>query len=89
MRYNESMTCPSTYYTHCDSPCGPLLLTSDGTALTGLSMTGHKDGPAVAADWVCDPNTSPFAETKRQLDEYFAASLRDFTLPLAPTGTAF
>ena len=79
----------TTYYTHCNCPCGPLLLTSDGAALTGLTMTGHTHGLEIASDWVCDHNALPFVETKRQLDEYFAGSLRDFTLPLAPKGRAF
>ncbi len=83
------MTHPKTYYTHHDSPLGPLLLTSNGTALTGLYLTAHAHGPAIAADWVCDQDAAPFAETKRQLDAYFAGVLTDFVLLLAPTGTEF
>ena len=47
MRYNPLMVCATTYYTHTDSPLGPLLLTSDGMALTGLFMTDHAHGPAL------------------------------------------
>ena len=47
MRYTKPMTHPTPYYTHCASPLGPLLLTSDGTALTDLFMTDHVHGPAL------------------------------------------
>lgn len=75
------------YYTHIDSPLGPLLLTSDGTALTSLTMTQHKHGVAVQPDWQQD--AAPFAATQKQLDAYFAGDLHTFDLPLHAIGTAF
>ena len=78
-----------TYYTYLDSPLQPLLLTSDGAALTGLFMVAHKHGPEVGADWHQDDEAAPFAEARRQLTAYFAGHLTDFDLPLAPAGTAF
>ena len=78
-----------TYYAYFDSPIQPLLLTSDGTALTGLFMVEHKHGPEIGADWTENPDAAPFAETKRQLTEYFAGTRRDFDLPLLPQGTEF
>jgi len=78
-----------TFYTYYDSPVQPLLLTSDGTSLTGLYMVEHKHGREVGADWIEQPDAQPFAETKRQLGLYFAGQLTEFDLPLAPGGTAF
>ena len=78
-----------TYYTYWDSPIQPLLLTSDGAALTGLFLVAHKHGPEVGADWVQSDEAAPFAEAKRQLAAYFAGQLTAFDLPLAPAGTPF
>ena len=77
------------YYTYFDSPIQPLLLTSDGMALTGLFMVAHKHGPEIGADWTRDDGAAPFAEAKRQLGEYFTGRRTAFDLPLAPVGTAF
>ena len=78
-----------TFYTCYDSPVQPLLLTSDGTALTGLYMAEHRHGPEVEADWIEQSGAQPFAETKRQLAAYFAGQRTEFDLPLAPQGTEF
>lgn len=77
----------TTYYTHIDSPLGPLLVTSNGDALTSLTMTQHKHGVTMAPDWVSDE--APFAAVRTQLDAYFAGTLRVFDLPLHASGTAF
>ena len=79
----------TTYYTEIDSPLQPILLTSDGTALTGLFLVSHKGGPEVAPDWVCDDQAAPFPEAARQLAAYFAGRLTDFDLPLSASGTVF
>ncbi len=79
----------TTYYTYFDSCIDPILLTSDGAALTGLYMVEHKHGPEVAPDWVHSDDAAPFAEAKRQLAEYFAGARTEFDLPLAPEGTEF
>lgn len=75
-----------TYYTHAPSPLGPLLLTSDGLALTGLFFDPP---PAPALDWIRTDHAAPFPETRQQLAAYFAGDLTDFALPLAPVGTEF
>jgi methylated-DNA-[protein]-cysteine S-methyltransferase len=77
-----------TYHTTIESSIGPLLLTSDGTSLTGVNMTDQSHGP-ISGDWVEDPEAVPLPEAKRQLDAYFTGSLTGFDLPLAPAGTAF
>jgi methylated-DNA-[protein]-cysteine S-methyltransferase len=65
-----------------DSPLGPLLLTGDGLALTGLHMDGRPE-----AGWRRDRR--PFAPAVEQLEAYFAGRLTEFDLPLAPQGTPF
>jgi methylated-DNA-[protein]-cysteine S-methyltransferase len=70
------------------SPIGRLLLTGDGRALTGLYMIDaprhvgrHEDGRT--------PSPEAFGEVAAQLEAYFAGDLKEFTLPLAPTGSPF
>lgn len=65
---------------HYDSPVGPLMLTSDGDALTGLSF-----GAAPSPD-----DDLPLFETARAwLDGYFAGRDPGPTPPLRPAGTDF
>ncbi len=78
-----------TVYTALESPLGLLLLTGDGAALTGLYMTGHRHGPAIAASWRRDDDAPPFAAARSQLAAYFAGERRVFDLPLQPSGTPF
>lgn len=75
-------------FTNFDSPIGRLLLTTDGTALTGLYMEISRKAPPTAG-WVEDGAVAPLAETVRQLAEYFAGARREFDLPLRLHGTAF
>ena len=77
-----------THTTLCDSPLGPLLLTSDGIAMTGLYLkpTGDLIRGAGAAR---GDDVTPFAAARVQLAAYFAGQLREFDLPLAPRGTPF
>lgn len=66
-----------------ETPVGPLLLTTADGALTGLHFEAGP-GPGERSD--DDP---VLATAAAQLEAYFAGSLRDFDLPLAPEGTAF
>jgi methylated-DNA-[protein]-cysteine S-methyltransferase len=75
-------------FSYFDSPLGPLLLTSDGTHLTGLFMETSGKTQSTAG-WVEDAAAEPLAATRRQLSEYFAGSRRTFELPLRLEGTAF
>lgn len=78
----------TVYWTRVESPLGPLLLTADTDgALTSLSVPGQKGGRTVRADWRHD--VGPFRSAREQLDAYFAADLKEFTLPLRSDGTAF
>jgi methylated-DNA-[protein]-cysteine S-methyltransferase len=92
------------YYTEMDSPIGPLLLTSDGTSLTGLYMSERRQDPHAAeplgawgieasagndGKWVRDDGVAPFVETKAQLAAYFEGKRTMFDLPLCMEGTDF
>src|SRR5262245_61043090 len=79
----------TTYYTYFDSPVDTLLLTSDGSALTGLFMVEHKHGPNVDSRWVRDDTAAPFAVVKSQLARYFAGTLKEFSFPIRAAGTPF
>ena len=66
-----------------DTPVGPLHLTADGAALTGLWFgTRPADEPPSPADPL-------LAQAAAELGEYFAGERRAFTVPLAPAGTPF
>ena len=73
----------TTYTTTVDSPVGPLLLTSDGTALTRLLFGGRPD-----PTWSTEP-CPVLDRAVTQLAEYFRGERTDFDLPLAPAGTPF
>jgi methylated-DNA-[protein]-cysteine S-methyltransferase len=74
------------FYTTIESPLGELLITSDGSAITGL-YTPRNDNYASAKKGIED--AKPFKEAIRQLNEYFAGKRTDFDLPLAANGTEF
>jgi methylated-DNA-[protein]-cysteine S-methyltransferase len=70
------------------SPVGPLRLTGDGAALTGVYLSPHRYGPAEFPE--AARGTDPvLGEAAHQLEAYFAGSLTEFDLPLAPAGTPF
>jgi len=83
---NTKTTRPAIF-TRIPSIIGPLLLVSDGEALTGLYMESHTNGPAVNPSWI--ESDQWFGPAREQLDAYFAGSLKHFNLPIAPRGTAF
>jgi len=76
-------------YCFFESPVGPLLLMSDGHALTGLHTESDKYRPKIGADWVDDPDAEPFEVAREQLRRYFDGGLTEFDLPLNPQGTEF
>jgi len=79
---------PVNAFSYLESPIGRLLLTSDGTALTGLYMEpSHK--VKSTGGWTEDVTVAPLAATVRQLTEYFAGTRREFDLPLRLQGTTF
>src|ERR1700732_4835505 len=79
---------PLNAYTYFESPIGRLLLTSDGTALTGLFMEPSRKAQSIDG-WIQDEAVAPLSATVRQLTEYFAGTRREFDLPLRMQGTTF
>jgi methylated-DNA-[protein]-cysteine S-methyltransferase len=76
------------------SPVGELLLTAEEAGLTRVYFAQHVHGDRVAPDWQpaagCASRAADvLAESRRQLDEYFAGRLTRFSLALAPFGTPF
>jgi methylated-DNA-[protein]-cysteine S-methyltransferase len=70
-----------------DSPIGRLLLAGDGHVLTGLHMLDGDKGARPAAG--LRPSPEAFGEVAAQLEAYFDGQLKEFTVPLAPSGSAF
>ena len=70
------------------SPIGRLLLLGDGHALTGLWMIDAERHTARLGAGLT-PRPGAFREVAAQLEAYFAGDLKEFTVPLAPSGTPF
>jgi methylated-DNA-[protein]-cysteine S-methyltransferase len=70
------------------SPIGRLLLLGDGHALTGLWMI-DADRHTTRLGAGLTPRPEAFREVAAQLEAYFAGDLKEFTVPLAPSGTPF
>jgi methylated-DNA-[protein]-cysteine S-methyltransferase len=75
-------------FTTIESPIGRLLLTSDGTALTGLYMEPSRKAQSTDG-CIEDVSAPPLSAAVRQLTEYFAGTRREFDLPLRLQGTVF
>ena len=75
-------------FTTIESPIGRLLLTCDGTALTGLYMEPSRKAQCTDG-WAEDVAVPPLSAAVRQLTEYFAGTRREFDLPLRLQGTPF
>jgi methylated-DNA-[protein]-cysteine S-methyltransferase len=72
-------------HSYVDSPLGPLLLTGDGEALTGLYTDQHGRLPTNLGHRADEE----FTQARTQLEEYFAGQRLDFDLPVHAPGTAF
>ena len=68
------------------SPLGPLVLTGDAEALTGLWF---QDSPPPGLPGESDPACPVFPQVFRWLDCYFSGSVPDFMPPLHMMGTPF
>lgn len=77
------------FYTRIDdSPVGALLLAGTRDALHVLSFAVGSRPREIEASWEPD-TTGVLAGVRRELDAYFAGRLKQFTTPVAFTGTAF
>lgn len=70
-----------------DSPIGTLRLRSSGRALVSLEMLDDEHAPLDAAD--VRGSDAVLELARRELTAYFAGALREFTVPLEPSGTPF
>lgn len=75
------------YYRYLDTPIGELLLAGDEDALRVVAFPEGKRRREPEAHWIW--SEQPFDEACRQLDAYFAGTLKLFDLRLAPAGTPF
>jgi methylated-DNA-[protein]-cysteine S-methyltransferase len=74
------------WYTEVESPIGLLRLAADAEGLRQIDFLGAEPRP-LPAGWVHDAQR--LAPVVEQLRSYFAGTLREFDLPLAPQGTPF
>lgn len=74
------------YCTTYDSPLGPLFLTSNGEALTGLWLQTQ---PIPKTQYEECHGLPVFEETRAWLDRYFRGGHPEINLPLSPSGTEF
>ena len=72
-----------TYYTLFPSPVGDLLLTSDGSALTGITLAPPDPR------WKSTENLAIFDSARTWLAEYFAGRPTAVDFPFSPAGTDF
>ncbi|MET0974848.1 MAG: methylated-DNA--[protein]-cysteine S-methyltransferase [Leifsonia sp.] len=80
------MTTETIHIERIDSPIGRIEITSDGEALTSLSI--ERDGRLPHDGAPVEPD-AVLAEAVRQLDEYFDGSRTTFDLPVRLSGTPF
>jgi methylated-DNA-[protein]-cysteine S-methyltransferase len=80
------MSSSFAYLLRTSSPIGRLELTSDGTAVTSLSI--EKAG-TLPLDEHPERSNAVLDEAARQLDEYFSGSRRAFDVPVRLQGTPF
>jgi methylated-DNA-[protein]-cysteine S-methyltransferase len=77
------------FYTQIDdSPVGPLLLAGDQDALHVLSFDVGSRPRQIDAEWQPD-RKGVLKAVRRELEEYFAGRLKQFSTPVAFNGTQF
>lgn len=69
-----------------ESPIGRLEITSDGEAITGLSISRNGHLPYEALE---ENSNEILDRAAQQLVEYFAGARKDFDLPISLLGTEF
>jgi len=74
-------------YSYVESPLCDLLVTRGDDGLTGLCLPTGRYRQRVGDEWARDDDA--FDDIRRELDEYFAGTLQDFTVPLSPRGSTF
>jgi methylated-DNA-[protein]-cysteine S-methyltransferase len=75
------------FFTTMQSPIGEIVLRSDGQSLTGVFTHGPK--PKDLRKGERNPDDGVLAEAREELTAYYAGTLQEFKVPLAPQGTPF
>lgn len=75
------------YYCYLETPIGELLLAGEDNALSMIGFPKGKMRRDPEPDWIY--NEKPLENARRQLEEYFAGSRKDFDLPVILNGTEF
>lgn len=78
---------PRPLFTRMPSPVGDLLLAGDERQLCAVWIDGQRWAPRREPHWRMA--AEPFAEGRRQLEQYFAGERTAFDLPLRRRGTPF
>jgi methylated-DNA-[protein]-cysteine S-methyltransferase len=68
---------------------GPMVLASNGDALTGAWFDGQRHQPSIDASWQRHRSLPILLRAAVELAEYFAGERTAFALSLAPAGTPF
>lgn len=71
------------------SPIEDLMLVADETALTGLYFVGMDRLPRASKSWRLNDKHPVLLEAATQLEEYFRARRKSFSIPLRLAGTEF
>jgi methylated-DNA-[protein]-cysteine S-methyltransferase len=77
---------PPAYLKRIESPIGRIEITSDGNAITSLSIERAGSLPYEELE---EKSSKLLDLAARQLGEYFSGKRRTFELPVAPHGTEF
>lgn len=83
----QPMSEEPVFYTHVESPVGPLLLAASCGDLVCVGFPKADRPCPPKRGWVADP--APLRQVILQLEAYFSGKLTRFDLPLAPRGNAF
>jgi methylated-DNA-[protein]-cysteine S-methyltransferase len=85
--FTRSVTqAPPEFITRIDSPIGRIELTSDGDAITSLSI---ERAGTLPFDDLPESSNPLLRRAVKQLGEYFAGKRHTFDLPIAAAGTPF
>ena len=89
-----AVNCGMTVYDTMASPVGELLLAADSSGLRMIRFEQNRHGRDERAAWTPAAQATgaavrALAETRAQLDAYFAGAITSFDLPLSAAGTPF
>lgn len=75
------------YFGTTTTPLGGVLLLGEDDVLTGLYFEGHGHTPASHPDWA--PDEGRLDDVRRQIEEYFDGSRKEFDVAIRMKGTPF